>query len=60
MSHTILKNSDLDLDLEGQIGLKASNILFYLLNIELFRNYTFQLELFIKHLNNVSDGFENW
>ena len=59
MSHKILKLSDLELDLQGQIGLQTSQI--FILSVKHFTasNFTFQLEMFIRYLN-ISDGFENW
>ena len=56
MSLTILKIGDLDLDLQGQIGLQTSKIFVLTLRIEAF--IILQPELFIDHLN-VSDGFAN-
>ena len=53
MSHTGLKTGDLDLDIQGQIGLKTKKkILSFLVNATTFEpwNSTFKLELCIDHL----------
>ena len=58
MSHMILIIGDLDLDLHGQIGLQTSKVLVSTVKNLTVSNFTFRLELFIKHLN-VIEGFEN-
>ena len=50
MSNTILKIGDLDLHLQGQIGLQTSRIIILTVNNLTVLNFTFQLELCIDQL----------
>ena len=50
MSNTILKIGDLDLHLQGQIGLQTSRIIILTVNHLTVLNFTFQLELCIDQL----------
>ena len=51
MSHTILKVGDFDLDFQDQLGLQTSKICILTVKHWTVSNFTFQLELFIDHLN---------
>ena len=52
------ETNDLDLDLQGQIGLETCKI--FVLNFKLTHlEFAFSLKLFIDHLY-ISDRFENW
>ena len=59
MSQTILESGDLDVDLQGQIGLQNSRVFVLTVKNLIVWNFIFQLELFIEHLN-ILDGFEKW
>ena len=50
MSNTIWKIGDLDLHLQGQIGLQTSRIIILTVNHLTVLNFTFQLELCIDQL----------
>ena len=52
MSWTVLKISNLDFDLQGQINLQTFQIFVLTFKNGIISNFTFQLELFINHLDS--------